>query len=64
MPVGIDIISVIRSDKPIFNGSMVCGVDRTGNIQVIHPDKNRVFSSGAVENKLTTRFDDPTYYTA
>ena len=66
MPLGTDIFTVVKSNQPIKNGSVIAGVDKQGTIQEINPDsgKNHVPQSGAMENKYTNRWDDPTYYTA
>lgn len=62
--LGLDVITTVISNKPVNNGDVVVGVDKLGNIQIlaVNSGHNHLSASGAVENVLSTRFDDPTYY--
>lgn len=63
---GTDIITTVRSNQPVKNGTIICGVDKEGNIQKIDPNagKNHISNSGWVEGVFTTRWDDTNFYTS
>jgi hypothetical protein len=59
-----DVIQTIRPTQPIRHGAAVVSVNKFGTIEVVE-ERARVATSGElseIEDKLTTRFDDPTYY--
>ena len=58
-----DMQPVITTNE-IKNGSMVTLVFETGsNSQIRHPEVNLHEASGAMNARITGRFDDPRYYT-
>jgi len=47
-----------------YEGSVIAGVDKMGNIEKINPTINVVTDSGVVVGLLDDRMDDINYYTA
>jgi hypothetical protein len=63
-PTGTDIMTKVNASKAIFNGSIVMSVDKQGNIAVNHNIKNHAPGPLSVESLLSSRFDDPMYYSS
>ena len=60
-----DVCTTVTNSGEGFNyGSAVVGGTRLGVKQVLVPTVNNSESPEELENKLTERFDDVTYYTA
>ena len=58
-----DVITKLKPNNSFYNGSIITGVDMSGNIHVVRPELNKIPASGAVVAKYTNRWDKPRYYT-
>lgn len=59
-----DVAQKCISNNPIKNGDAVVWVSKTGTIQKVDPQLNKVTDVTDIEAKYTNRFDDPNYYSA
>ena len=59
-----DVVQKCISGNATHEGSAVVAVTANGTKQVLRKDKEKTISVQRIEDKLTTRLDDPTYYTA
>lgn len=68
---GIDVSKRLIEFRSVHQGSIICGANKFGIADIMTPDNTGrsgvgflgIDPSGAViEDKLTTRFDNPTYY--
>ena len=61
----IDVATIVTtSGDPSIEGNIVVGVNKFGTNHTIDPNVNKTITPEVWETKLTSRFDDPTYYTA
>lgn len=59
----IDVATTVTNSGDGFNyGNAIVGVNKFGNGSILSPVINNSESPEELENKLTERFDDPTYY--
>ncbi len=59
-----DVAQKCISNNPIKNGDAVVWVSKTGTIQKVDPQLNKVTDVSVIEAKYTNLFDDPNYYSA
>ena len=59
-----DIIQKCISGNDVREGSVTAGVSQAGHKQVLRRVNEKTISIQRIEDKLTNRLDDITYYTA
>lgn len=59
-----DIIQKCISENNVREGSATAGVSQAGNKQVLRRTNEKTISIQRIEDKLTNRLDETTYYTA
>lgn len=59
-----DVVQKVITANDVKNGGAIANVDKLGNIQVVYPEVLADTNLTRTENKLATRYDDVSYYTA
>lgn len=64
MATGADVSVKAKPANPIKNGAVTVAVPPSGYVRPTDPRVQTRNNMDSVEDRLATRFDDPTYYTA
>jgi hypothetical protein len=59
-----DVIQKCISANNIHEATTLCYVSKGGHKQVLRADKEKTISIQRIEDKLTTKFDDVSYYSS